>query len=130
MPQQTMELFNTYNEALAKGDFAGVFATMADTITWHQPGRNPLSGSIKGKEALAIHLGKFAEKSNGTFRVETNWAASNDPFIAASVTFLAEKANGDTLHMSGVDLFRIEEGKIQEVWLFSADQSVEDAYWA
>lgn len=129
MKQQAMDVFNSYNEALAKGDFNAAFGTMSDNITWHQPGNNSFSGTVQGKEALAAHLGRFAKKSNGTFRVITNWASSNNNLIAANVDFLADRGNGDTLNMNGIDLFRIEEGKIQEVWLFSSEQSVEDEYW-
>ncbi|MER9316256.1 ester cyclase [Mesorhizobium sp. M0659] len=31
--------------------------------------------------------------------------------------------------MSGIDVLRIEAGKIREVWLFSEDQAQEDAFW-
>jgi uncharacterized protein len=31
--------------------------------------------------------------------------------------------------MEGVDLLRIADGKVAEVWLFSADQAAEDAFW-
>jgi ketosteroid isomerase-like protein len=129
MNKDIMSVFNIYDEALSKGDFAGAFEVMADDIKWHQPGNNPLSGVITGKEALGARLGKFAEKSSGTFRVITNWASSNDCFVAANVTFVAEGNNEDNLNMSGIDLFKIEDGRIQEVWLFSSDQNVEDNFW-
>lgn len=129
MDKDLIGVFNTYNEALKNGDFAGVFETMADDIKWHQPGTNPLSGVTVGKQALGEHLGKFAEKSDGTFKVITNWASSNGCFVAANVTFIAEHSNGDKLDMNGIDLFRIEHGKIQEVWLFSSEQAVEDTFW-
>jgi len=29
-----------------------------------------------------------------------------------------------------VDLLRIADGQIREVWLFSEDQAAEDAFWA
>ncbi|MBC1400481.1 nuclear transport factor 2 family protein [Listeria booriae] len=129
MSDEAMEVFNIYNEALAKGDFAAVFNTMSDEIKWHQPGKNPMSGIIIGKETLGVHLGKFAEKSHGTFQVVTNWVTSNENFVAANVTFMANRGNGDVLNMNGIDLFRIEDGKIQEVWLFSSNQGLEDIYW-
>jgi hypothetical protein len=31
--------------------------------------------------------------------------------------------------MDGVDLIRVEGGKIAEVWLFSFDQPAEDVFW-
>lgn len=129
MSKQTLEVFNRYNEGLIKGDFGTVFSTMADDIKWHQPGNNSSSGLVVGKELLGDHLAKFAEKSNGTFKVITNWVSDNADFVAANVTFLADRGNGDILDMNGIDLFKIQDGKIQEVWLFSSAQAIEDAYW-
>ncbi|MBF0779297.1 nuclear transport factor 2 family protein [Streptococcus cuniculi] len=123
-----LDIFNRYNQGLIVGDFDAVFATMADDIIWHQPGKHSLSGTISGKEALGVHLAQFAQRSNGTFRVLTNWVTENADFIAANVTFQAERGE-EVLDMNGIDLFRIENGKIQEVWLFSSDQAVEDAFW-
>ena len=128
MKNEVMKVFNTYTEALSRGDFEAVFETMADTIVWHMGGESSLSGIIKGKQALGERLGEFAKRSNGTFRVMTEWAASNDCFVAASVVSLAEKGN-EKLNDPGIDLFKIEDGKIQEVWTFAQYQTVEDKFW-
>ena len=128
MKNEVMQVFNTYTEALLRGDFEAAFETMADTIVWHMGGESSLSGIIKGKQALGEHLGEFAKRSNGTFRVMTEWAASNDCFVAASVVSLAEKGN-EKLNDPGIDLFKIEDGKIQEVWTFAQYQTVEDKFW-
>lgn len=124
-----LDVFNAYNEALIAGDFEAVFATMADDIIWHQPGKSKVSGKVVGKEALGAHLAQFGASTNGTFRVLKNWVSANDDLVAANVTFKAERENGDNLDMNGIDLFRIKEGKIVEVWLFSSDQAKEDEYW-
>jgi len=81
MENKTINVFNTYNQALTKGDFSGAFETMSDDIKWHQPGKNSLSGEINGKKELMEHLGKFAERSNGTFSIKTNWVSSNDNLV-------------------------------------------------
>ena len=128
MKNEVMKVFNTYTEALSRGDFEAAFETMADTIVWHMGGESSLSGIIKGKQALGERLGEFAKRSNGTFRVMTEWAASNDCFVAASVVSLAEKGN-EKLNDPGIDLFKIEDGKIQEVWTFAEQQSAEDTFW-
>ena len=128
MKNEVMQVFNTYTEALSRGDFEAAFETMADTIVWHMGGESSLSGLIKGKQALGERLGEFAKRSNGTFRVMTEWAASNDCFVAASVVSLAEKGN-EKLDDPGIDLFKIENGKIQEVWTFAQYQTVEDKFW-
>lgn len=128
MKNEVMKVFNTYTEALSRGDFEAAFETIADTIVWHMGGESSLSGIIKGKQALGERLGEFAKRSNGTFRVMTEWAASNDCFVAASVVSLAEKDN-EKLNDPGIDLFKIEDGKIQEVWTFAQYQTVEDKFW-
>ena len=128
MKNEVMKVFNTYTEALSRGDFEAAFETMADTIVWHMGGESSLSGIIKGKQALGECLGEFAKRSNGTFRVMTEWAANNDCFVAASVVSLAEKGN-EKLNDPGIDLFKIEDGKIQEVWTFAQYQTVEDKFW-
>ena len=128
MKNEVMQVFNTYTEALLRGDFEAAFETMADTIVWHMGGESSLSGIIKGKQALGERLGEFVKRSNGTFRVMTEWAASNDYFVAASVVSLAEKGN-EKLNDPGIDLFKIEDGKIQEVWTFAQYQTVEDKFW-
>ena len=128
MKSEIMKVYNAYTEALLKGDFKSVFETMSDNIVWHMGGEGPLSGIVKGKEALGERLGEFTKRSNGTFRVITNWAASNDCFVVASVVSLAEK-EGQKLNDPGIDLFRIENGKIQEVWTFAEQQEEEDKFW-
>jgi len=128
MKSEIMKVYNAYTEALLKGDFKSVFETMSDNIVWHMGGEGPLSGIVKGKEALGERLGEFTKRSNGTFRVITNWAASNDCFVVASVVSLAEKED-EKLNDPGIDLFRIENGKIQEVWTFAEQQEEEDKFW-
>ena len=128
MKNEVIEVFNAYTEALSKGDFEAVFEIMSDNIVWHMGGESSLSGIIKGKQALGERLGEFAKRSNGKFRVITNWAASNDCFVVANVVSLAEREE-EKLNNPGIDLFRIENKKIQEVWTFSEQQESEDKFW-
>lgn len=124
-----LEIFNAYNNALIAGDFDAVFATMADDIVWHQPGNHSMSGLKEGKAVLGAHLGGFSAVTNGTFKVLTNWVSDNGDLVAANVTFVGIHENGKEINMNGIDLFRMEDDKIKEVWLFSSDQAEEDAFW-
>ena len=126
MKSEIMKVYNAYTEALLKGDFKSVFETMSDNIVWHMGGEGPLSGIVKGKEALGERLGEFTKRSNGTFRVITNWAASNDCFVVASVVSLAEKED-QKLNDPGIDLYNkavrkrgaIIENYLREfLWIF------------
>ena len=74
-------------------------------------------------------MAQFSEKTNGTFKILTNWVSENIDLVAANVTFVGTRPDGEELNMNGIDLFRMDDGKIKEVWLFSSDQAVEDAFW-
>lgn len=119
-----------YVEALSKGDMATVATLLADDVVWHQPGASHLSGTFRGKDAVFPHLGQFTELSNNSFRVdEVGSVMANGDMVTAKLHFVAARP-GRTLSMDGVDLMRIEGGQIKEMWLFSGDQTAEDAFWS
>ena len=57
-------------EAFSTGDMAALNDLFADDIVWHAPGRNPLSGDHKGKEAVFETFRQLFEMTGGTFKVE------------------------------------------------------------
>jgi uncharacterized protein len=119
-----------YVDALSKGDMATVAALLADDVVWHQPGASHLSGTFRGKDVVFPHLGQFTELSNNSFRVdEVGSVMANGNMVTAKLHFVATRP-GRTLSMDGIDLMRIEGGKIKEMWLFSGDQAAEDAFWS
>ncbi|MDQ0073090.1 ketosteroid isomerase-like protein [Variovorax boronicumulans] len=128
-PQRNIELVRSYFDAIAKGDFETVGKIFADDIVWHQPGNGSLSGTHRGKEAVYALLGRFMERSGGSFRIDSvgPLMAQGDQ-VATPLHFSAEKP-GASMAMPGVDVLRIEDGRICEVWLFSEDQATEDAFW-
>lgn len=129
MSKQNIDLVRSYFDALNRGDFAAAGSTFADEIVWHQPGTHSLSGTHRGNSAVFGLLGAFAERSAGSFRIDrVDQLFANGDLVAATINFAAE--SGDkVMSMAGVDLLRVENGKIAEVWLFSADQPAEDAFW-
>lgn len=126
---QNSELIGKYLNALSEGDYDKVGSFMSDDLVWHQPGNGALSGDFKGKGAVFAHLGDFARLSNGTFTIDkVDYVAANSDLVAVAIHFKATSENS-SIDMRGIDLFRIESGKIQEVWLFSENIEAEDEFW-
>ncbi len=127
---ENIGIVQSYVDSLGKGDMEKVGQLLADDVIWHQPGNSHLSGLHSGKDKLFAHLGKFMELSDNTFRVsKVNSIMANGNMVAATLHFLAERL-GRKMSMDGVDVMRIDGGKINEVWLFSGDQAEEDAFWS
>jgi uncharacterized protein len=126
---ENINVLKDYVNFLGKGEMEKVGGLMADDIVWHQPGNSHLSGVYRGKPNLFAHLGKFMELSGNTFRMDSvGLMMANGDLVTAALHFTAERP-GKKLSMDGVDLMRIEDGKIKEVWLFSDDPAAEDAFW-
>jgi ketosteroid isomerase-like protein len=118
-----------YFDALAAKDFAKVAAMFADDIVWHQPGSNRFSGTHRGSAAVGEMIGGMMAVSEGTFELAVTGALMvNGTLVAVPVHFTG-KRDGAAMAQDGVDLLRIEDDRIAEVWLFSSDPRSEDAFW-
>lgn len=129
MSSENVRIVREYFEAVAAGDLAKLPTLLSDTLVWHQPGASDLSGKHEGRDAVFGLIGKFMERSQGTFRFDSigNILANGD-LVAVTLHFSASTQDR-SMSMPGIDVLRIEDGKIQEVWVFSDDQLAEDAFW-
>ena len=128
--ETNVQVVKSYFESLAKGDLQRLSSLLADDIIWHQPGKGELSKRYQGKDEVFSLFGKFMEKSANTFKIDqVERIMSNSDWVSATLHFSAKRGD-KSISMAGVDLMRIQNGKIKEVLLFSGDQQAEDAFWS
>lgn len=122
-----LDTARTYVTAIQTGDMDTVAGSLAEDVVWHQPGSNRFSRDHAGRDAVFAMLGQMMEVSAGSFAIDQvhSLMASAD-LVAATIHFQGQR-DGATMSMDGVDVLRIADGKIAEVWLFSADQGREGA---
>lgn len=124
-----VEIARTYIEAVQKGDQAALGSLLSPEIVWHQPGRNRFSGTHRGIAAVGQMLGGMMAVSEGTFKIgRVIRYMNNADWVAIELEFQGQRA-GAALAQPGVDLLRVEDGRIVEVRLFSSDPEQEDAFW-
>ena len=125
----TLDIARTYFTAIQTGDMDTVASSLAEDVVWHQPGANRFSGDHTGRDAVFAMLGQMMQVSAGSFAIDQvrNVMASGD-LVAATIHFQGQR-EGAAMSMDGVDVLRIADDKIAEVWLFSADQPAEDLFW-
>lgn len=124
-----IEISKAYIKAVQTGDQATLGSLISPDVIWHQPGSNQFSGTHRGMAAVGSMLGKMMEVSKGTFAItRADHYMANGDWVAIAIEFAGE-ANGIQLKQPGVDLIRMEGGKVVEVRLFSSDQKQEDAFW-
>ncbi|HEX8868301.1 MAG TPA: nuclear transport factor 2 family protein [Lentzea sp.] len=124
-----LAVITRYFDAIESGDFATVAAQFADDIIWHQPGANRFSGTHRGSSAVGEMIGGMMSISEGTFSLRRNAPLMlNGDIVAAPVAWTARRS-GASMDGVGVDVMRVVDGKVVEVWLYTADQPEEDAFW-
>ncbi|MGA5509048.1 nuclear transport factor 2 family protein [Streptomyces umbrinus] len=129
MTSTNVELARTYFQAVQSGDMATLGDLLDEAIVWHQPGANRFSGEHKGHDAVFVMLGGMMEASQGSFAIDAVHALmANGDLVTATIHFTGRRGDA-SMSMDGVDLLRIENGKITEMWLFSADPAAEDTFW-
>ncbi len=126
---KNIDIAKAYIKAVQTNDQATLGSIISPNVIWHQPGKNRFSGTHQGMVAVGPMLGKMMEVSKGTFAItRADHFMANGDWVAINLEFAGE-ASGIKLKQAGVDLIRIEGGKIVEVRLFSSDQNQEDAFW-
>jgi ketosteroid isomerase-like protein len=124
-----IEIAKTYIKAVKKGDQALLASVISPDVVWHQPGNNQFSGTHKGIASIGAMIGKMMEVSKGTFVLSNaNVFMANGDWVAIQLEFSGQR-DGIKLAKPGVDLMRIENGKIVEMRLFSSNQEEEDLFW-
>jgi len=124
-----IDIAKDYIRAAQTGDQALLAATVSPSVVWHQPGANRFSGTHRGLAAVGAMIGGMMEVSQGSFAItEASHYMENGDWVAVSIRFGGER-EGARLEQAGVDLLRIADGKIAEVFLFSSDPAQEDRFW-
>jgi ketosteroid isomerase-like protein len=124
-----IDIAKSYIKAVQTNDQAALGNLMSPLIIWHQPGNNQFSGTKNGIAEFGAMMGGMMEKSGGTFAItHAHRYVANDDLVAVEIEFSGQR-EGAKVDQPGIDLLRIADGKIVEVWLFSSNPEQEDAFW-
>lgn len=130
MPHPNEELMRRYADAGHRGDINTVLECYADDVVMHVPGRNPLAGDYRGKEGVLDYTRRLIELTGGS------WGATKvvDVFANAERGLLMLKVRferpGKQVEVERVDIYRIENGKLAEIWIRDDDQYAVDGFFA
>jgi ketosteroid isomerase-like protein len=107
--------------AFAKGDFAVLNDLFAEDLRWHEGGRTQLSGEYRGLEAVYGLFGKLMEVTEGSFHQDLHAVFADDEHAVVLVTITASRG-GRSIHVNGVHIMHLRDGKVTEFWNAATDQ--------
>lgn len=103
---------------------------LAENVTWDQPGNNILSGQ-KSSVAEVFAMSRTMHRlSAGTLQLKDfKVLGINGNQVVCQLHFTAARPEGAVLDVQNTDVYTVENGKITQAQVFSADPAQEDYFW-
>lgn len=123
---ETERVLRAYATAWLASDLDAVLASYHDDIELHYMGQSPLAGTHRGREAAFVALGQ------ASVRTQRVLIDVEDVLVGESLgALIAVEDLGDPpQRVRRVLLYRVENGKLRECWLFDEDQRFIDSLWS
>src|ERR1700746_1480971 len=129
MANPNAELIEKGYQAFATGDIPTVLGIFDPGITWHVPGRSPISGDFKAHDGVLDFFGRCQELSGGTLHIDIDEILADGERVVVLCTVSAERL-GRHWSSPEVQVWRVVDGQAVEFREFQGDQESEDAFWA
>jgi hypothetical protein len=116
-----------YLDAAQRGDWETGSSYFADDIVVHAPGRSPLAGEHRGRDAaLAFIDAARARSHDGGVEVELIDMLTSDERVALIVRERFHGPEG-AVEIRRANVYRLRGEQIVEIWIFEHDQYAVDA---
>jgi len=124
--EESSQVLRAYAEAWLASDLEKVLASYHDDIELHYMGQSPLAGTHRGRDAAFTVL---AQASTRTARKLIN---VEDVLVGESLGALivVEDLGSPARRVKRVLLYRVQDEKLRECWLFDEDQRFIDSMWS
>lgn len=124
--EETRRVLHAYASAWLTADLEKVLAMYHDDIELHYMGESPIAGSHRGRDAAFAALG-LASVRTGRKLIDVEDVLVGDSLGA----ILAVEDLGDPAQrVRRVLLYRVQDEKLRECWLFDENQRFIDAMWS
>ena len=124
--EETERVLREYARAWLASDLEKVLASYHDDIELHYMGESPLAGTHKGRHAAFSALGQ------ASVRTSRKLIAVDDVLVGDTLGALIaiEELGDPPQRVRRVLLYRVQDEKLRECWLFDEDQRFVDHLWS
>jgi ketosteroid isomerase-like protein len=123
-------VLDALNEAYREWDLEALHRVLADDVVYHIPGRSPVAGDYRGRDAVLDLWARQKVYMDGRFfAVEfIDTLVSEDHVVA--VTAGEGRAGDQVVATRGANIYRIVDDRIVECWPLYGDMAAFDEFWA
>jgi ketosteroid isomerase-like protein len=124
--EETSWVLREYATAWLASDLEKVLASYHDDIELHYMGESPLAGTHRGRDAAFTVLGQASIRTNRKLIDVEDILVGDSLGALIAVEDLGDPAQ----RVRRVLLYRVQDEKLRECWLFDEDQRFIDSLWS
>jgi len=117
-------------EAFNTADMATLTELMDESITWHTPGKSPIAGDHKGRDATFGQFGRYGGETGGTFKATLLDVLHGPDGSVVGIHHNTGERNGKSLDVYCCISFELENGRVTDGREHFFDLYNWDAFWA
>jgi ketosteroid isomerase-like protein len=126
MTHPNIELMRRYSATLTAGHAADILPYFTEDCVLHIPGRSPHAGSYEGQDAVLAYYTRIFQDTGGKFEnLGIDDIMASDTHAASLVHWRVTRGDR-TIDIDRVVVYRIDDGKIAEIWVRDWDQYAYD----
>lgn len=130
MQQQPEQIVREFLTAVQQGKLDKALPLLHAQVVWYQPGSHQFAGQKRSREALVQMIGgMFQYTANSLTLTSFDRVAVNGNQVACVVHWQAVQEAGGRLSVDNIDSYKVVDGLITEVTIFSADLQQENTFW-
>jgi hypothetical protein len=127
---QNAEVVRRAYQAFNEADIKTLAELFDDKASWHTPGRSPIAGDRRGRDAVFAQFGRYGGDTAGTFKAALQHVLASDDGRVVGIHHNNGERNGKRLDVSCCIVFQVRDGRIISGREHFYDLHNWDQFWA
>ena len=130
LAEQNAEIVRRGYRAFNEGDIKTLHELFDEQSTWHTPGRSPIAGDHRSRDAVFAQFGRYGGETAGTFRAHLRHVLAGDDGSVVGIHHNSGQRHGKRLDVDCCIVFQVKGGRVVSGQEHFYDLHAWDAFWA
>ena len=127
--EQNAETVRRGYAAFNSADMKTLAELFDERATWHSPGRSPIAGDHKGREAIFAQFGRYGGETGGTFKAALLQVLTSDDGRVVGIHRNTAERGGKRLDIGCCIVFEFKNGRVIDGREHFYDLYAWDEFW-
>ena len=127
--EQNAETVRRGYAAFNSGNMKTLTELFDESASWHTPGRSPIAGDYKGREAIFAQFGRYGGETGGTFKAALLQVLKSDDGRVIGIHRNTAERGGKRLDVGCCIVFEFKNGRVIDGREHFYDLYAWDEFW-